>query len=372
MSAVAMSPRMNALPGVPDVESPLFESIFKSKNVSPETLEVARNLRENGFAVIDFPEPDFDSLAGTIIQTLDSRYDWDAWRNGRVANLRVQDAWETVPEVKQMACNANIVKLLSDLYGRQAFPFQTLNFPVGTQQHFHTDSVHFSCCPERFMAGVWVALEDIDADNGPLIYYPGSHKLPIFTNEHIGRNPYTQGPNPYNNYPLYEKAWEAIVDGLQLKPLYFHANKGQALIWSANLLHGGAAQRDMKRTRYSQVTHYYFERCCYYTPLESVPFLGMIHYRNIRDVTTGEPVANQVNGVQVPKSEDSSSGLTQQVRRWLRPAKNSRKESKAAAAMPPGFDPDAYLKANPDVAAAGRDPLKHWLEFGQREGRPIR
>lgn len=222
------------------------------------------------------------------------------------------------------------------------------------------------------MAGVWVALEDIDADNGPLIYYPGSHKLPIFTNEHIGRNPYTQGPNPYNNYPLYEKAWEAIVDGLQLKPLYFHANKGQALIWSANLLHGGAAQRDMKRTRYSQVTHYYFERCCYYTPLESVPFLGMIHYRNIRDVTTGEPVANQVNGVQVPKSEDSSAGLTQQVRRWLRPTKNSRKESKAAAAMPPGFDPDAYLKANPDVAAAGRDPLKHWLEFGQREGRPIR
>jgi len=33
------------------------------------------------------------------------------------------------------------------------------------------------------MCGVWLALEDIDADNGPLIYYPGSHRGPHFGNE---------------------------------------------------------------------------------------------------------------------------------------------------------------------------------------------
>ena len=32
--------------------------------------------------------------------------------------------------------------------------------------------------PEGFMCGVWVALEDMDMDNGPLVYYPGSHQLP--------------------------------------------------------------------------------------------------------------------------------------------------------------------------------------------------
>ncbi|CAN7431630.1 phytanoyl-CoA dioxygenase family protein [Paraburkholderia hospita] len=36
------------------------------------------------------------------------------------------------------------------------------------------------------MCGVWTALEDIDEECGPLIYYPGSHKWPIYTNEHIG------------------------------------------------------------------------------------------------------------------------------------------------------------------------------------------
>ena len=61
----------------------------------------------------------------------------------------------------------------------------------------------------------------------------------------------------------------------------FHAKKGQALIWAANLLHGGAAQTNLKRTRYSQVTHYYFDNCCYYTPMSSVPFLGPIWFRDI-------------------------------------------------------------------------------------------
>jgi hypothetical protein len=345
------------LPGVPDVESPLFEKIFAEKNVSAQTMEIARALRRDGFAVLDFPDPDFNKLAATIITTLDRRYDWNGWRAGTVPNLRVQDAWDKVPEVKRIACNPTMLRLLSDLYGRQAFPFQTLNFPVGTQQHYHSDSVHFSSCPERFMAGVWVALEDIDAANGPLIYYPGSHKLPVFTNEHIGINPDTQSEHPNRHYAVYERTWEALVDALDLKPLQFHAKKGQALIWAANLLHGGAAQTDLKRTRYSQVTHYYFENCCYYTPMTSVPFLGPILYREIVDVSTGQPVPNMLNWVPVPSAQVQHA----------KPAKHAVRPK-----LPRDFDGAAYLRANPDVAKAQADPAHHWLEFGYREGRPLR
>ncbi|HZS53123.1 MAG TPA: phytanoyl-CoA dioxygenase family protein [Bryobacteraceae bacterium] len=345
------------LPGVPDVESPLFEKIFAEKNVSPETLEIARTLRRDGFVVLDFPDPDFNQIAEKIIKTLDRQYDWEGWRKGTAPNLRVQDAWDKVPEVKRIACNPTILRLLSDLYGRRAFPFQTLNFPVGTQQHFHTDSVHFSSCPERFMAGVWVALEDIDSENGPLIYYPGSHALPVFTNEHIGINPDTQASDPYGHYGIYIKTWEALVDALQLKPLQFHAKKGQALIWAANLLHGGAAQTDLKRTRYSQVTHYYFDNCSYYTPMSSVPFLGPILFRNIVDISTGKPAPNMINTVPVAKSQlEHATPRNYSIRPKL----------------PPDFDAAAYLKANPDVAAAKADPAAHWINFGYHEGRPMR
>ena len=38
--------------------------------------------------------------------------------------------------------------------------------------------------------------------------------------------------------------------------------------------------------------------------------------------------------------------------------------------LPDGFDPDIYLKLNPDVAAAELDPAMHYLRHGRRERRP--
>ncbi|MFZ2208446.1 MAG: hypothetical protein WAV22_07245 [Porticoccaceae bacterium] len=38
--------------------------------------------------------------------------------------------------------------------------------------------------------------------------------------------------------------------------------------------------------------------------------------------------------------------------------------------LPGGFDPDVYLRLNPDVAAAGLDPKMHYLRHGRREKRP--
>jgi hypothetical protein len=40
--------------------------------------------------------------------------------------------------------------------------------------------------------------------------------------------------------------------------------------------------------------------------------------------------------------------------------------------LPPGFDPQLYLAANPDVAEAGLDPAQHFLRFGRLEARPLR
>ena len=37
----------------------------------------------------------------------------------------------------------------------------------------------------------------------------------------------------------------------------------------------------------------------------------------------------------------------------------------------PVFDTSAYLAANPDIAAAGLDPLDHYLRFGVYEGRSL-
>jgi ectoine hydroxylase-related dioxygenase (phytanoyl-CoA dioxygenase family) len=123
-------------------------------------LKLATDLHYRGFGIIDFPDPEFAERAARIQRDMHSRYDWD-----RGVDLRVQDAWEFNEDVRAIAASKGVIDLLSDLYGRRAFPFQTLNFPTGTEQPCHSDSIHFSSIPERFMCGVWVALEDIHLDS---------------------------------------------------------------------------------------------------------------------------------------------------------------------------------------------------------------
>jgi ectoine hydroxylase-related dioxygenase (phytanoyl-CoA dioxygenase family) len=107
------------------------------------------------------------------------------------------------------------------------------------------------------MVDAWVAFEDVDENNGPLRYYKGSHKLPVFDMSEMGLHG-SDASAPYEFYGQYEDHVERLVGALDLKPEYAYLKKGDGSIWAANLLHGGSKIKDPSRTRYSQVTHYYF------------------------------------------------------------------------------------------------------------------
>jgi hypothetical protein len=285
------------LPGVPLVESPLFPSDALAADLSSFERSIARQLHSTGFACLDFPDPELDARIERIRDCLGRSFDLGQWRDHVWAGgggLRIQDAWKINADVRAIATNEAIVDLLTRIYGRRAFPFQTLNFPVGTQQKVHSDSVHFSSVPERFLCGVWLALEDIDPRAGPLVYYPGSHKWPILTNEMLARR---VGWAPeMEAQGAFEATWEALIAASGIEPVSFLPRKGQALIWAANLLHGGSAQTDPGLTRWSQVTHYYFEGCAYYTPAFSDAALGNLALRQVVDVSSGRRVRNRYLG----------------------------------------------------------------------------
>ena len=176
---------------------------------------------------------------------------------------RVFNGWKRSRAIRSIALAPRVLRALRQLYDRRPLPFQTLNFPIGTEQKVHSDVIHFHSDPPSYMCGVWVALEDIDRQNGPLVYYPGSHRLPVVLMEDVAP---AWGPD---QYPKYEAHIEKLVARLGLEPRYAVLKKGQALIWASNLLHGGSVHRDKGRTRHSQVTHYYFEGCQHYSPLSS-------------------------------------------------------------------------------------------------------
>lgn len=271
----------NIFPGLPLIESPLFPALKAKWGLSAEEERIATDLHEKGYAIFDFPDVDLDGRIDRIQQHLGPRYGInfaDPHSDKTAGERRVQDAWQFDEDVRAIAANQAIIDLLSKLYGRRAFPFQTLNFPVGTQQDAHSDSVHFSSLPERFMCGVWLAMEDIGPDAGPLFYYPGSHQWPIMTNALIGRRGY--GSDLASAQDPYGPAWRALCEAHGVQEEVFLARKGQALIWCANLLHGGSHQNNPTLTRWSQVTHYYFDNCIYYTPAFSDEVVGKLDLRN--------------------------------------------------------------------------------------------
>jgi len=155
-------------------------------------------------------------------------------QDGHYHGMRIQDAWKFNNAVKQLARYPQVLRTLEALYQKKPLPFQTLNFPVGTQQRGHSDAAHFNCWPnDGSMCGVWVALQDITEDNGPLIYYPGSHQWPELYPVNFGITP---GPEEKNKFA---KKFDTFVRSLGIKPQRALLKKGQAVIWAANLIHGG-------------------------------------------------------------------------------------------------------------------------------------
>jgi hypothetical protein len=359
------------LPGVPLVESMLLPDVLDQMGLTNAERSIAMDLHTKGFAVFDFPDDEIEARVARIKADLAPSFDFGDWREHDWAanvSLRVQDAWRDHADVRAIAANQQVMDLLSKLYGRRAFPFQTLNFPVGTQQHFHSDSIHFSSVPERFMCGVWLAMEDIHPDAGPLVYYPGSHRWPILQNEMIGK--VAGRDRGFLAQEPYEAAWAALIKARGVQPELFTPKKGQALIWAANLLHGGSRQADPQLTRWSQVTHYYFDDCVYYTPAFSDPLAGNLDMRDIVDISTGKRAPNLYVGRPMESEVRARMrGLKQDLKRLV-PADSPLRRRRGKT--PDGFNAARYLALNPDVAEAGQNAKRHYIEHGRREGRPYR
>lgn len=228
------------------------------------------------------------------------------------------------------------------------------------------------------MCGVWLAFEDVDDENGPLFYYPGSHRWPSYQNEHLGVS-YVDIRRGFPEYRRYVALWDALVEKQGLKREVFRPKKGQALIWTSNLLHGGSVQVNHDRTRWSQVTHYFFEGCAYTTPVANDAIQGKITFRDITDIRSGDLVPNVVSGASVRgsfreaiKAEFDCIQNMPATKMEVIQIKIAKSRFQHDLTLPPGFDPIAYVKANPDLIEAQVDPFEHYLAYGQTERRRLR
>jgi ectoine hydroxylase-related dioxygenase (phytanoyl-CoA dioxygenase family) len=280
---------------LPWTESPFFERELAESGLSEEDKAFVKSFADNGYVVFDpMLEPALiDELNRNMAPRFDSIVGDDK---------RLQDVWTEEETVKKVAVSEVVREKLRLLYQREPIPFQTLSFTVGTQQATHSDMVHFNSIPQRFMCGVWVALEDITPDNGPLHYYPGSHKLPFYDMIDMGvkASDNIETKKAFMTYAInYTNFIQDMINALGLKKQTLTIRKGQAMIWSANLLHGGEPINTPGATRKSQVTHFYFEDCIYYVPRLSDIAINKLYLNNLVNIRTGEKVVNTYFGEEV-------------------------------------------------------------------------
>jgi ectoine hydroxylase len=158
--------------------------------------------------------------------------------------------------IKSIANDPQLKKILSFILDKDIVAFQTINFLHGSQQRAHSDSIHMTTYPLGYLVAAWIALEDVTHENGPLFYFPGSHKLPYLLNNDFneGATFLTLGKKDYVDY---EDVLEELVAQKGYEQKEFLARKGDVLIWHANLVHGGAPILNKESTRKSMVVHYY-------------------------------------------------------------------------------------------------------------------
>ena len=176
-------------------------------------------------------------------------------RVDRAPGYRIHDLHSHLQAARDLYLNSQVFELAQLILGRRAVAIQSLFFEYGSEQMLHRDCVVVPTGAPGHLLAAWIALEDIEPDAGPLVYVPGSHRLPLFR---FKSGSYRLDPTNVTEAEIqqgfeFEEA-QCANNGLVRKP--FLAKKGQVLYWHAALRHGGEPVRNPALTRRSFVIHY--------------------------------------------------------------------------------------------------------------------
>ena len=237
------------------------------------TKEQKNNWDKNGYLVLPgfFDESRIDQINNLIDEIWENRkfddnplvidaylkprgkrmYMRDVPDDARLQPYKLNDLFLESSLVQEIVLDLHLSQLLRELLEGSPLVCNSLTFEYGSQQPCHFDTFFMPPPVENKLIASWIALDDVNSENGPLIYYPGSHKIPpyIFEDGTLVRTD--------KERPLCEKYIYDEIEKRKLKRGEFHAKKGDVLIWHAQLFHGGEAIKNNKLTRKSFVTHYF-------------------------------------------------------------------------------------------------------------------
>src|SRR5262245_11803096 len=242
---------------------PDAREVALSRLCPPGVRPIANEFLEKGFAVI--PGGASDALCDHLVERFRT---FERVHADKLAPFRLADGhWPrlvnihlSMPELFDLFSQTTLAMGLQDfLLGTETCLYTSLFYERGSTQPLHRDTPYFCTRPEYRYFGMWVALEDVDEDNGPLMVMEGGHLLPELDRAAIAREVLGEGAAiPPDSMPLFDTYQKRVADqghAVGLKVYNVPVRKGSTIIWHPQLPHGGAPIRDVKRTRFSFVMH---------------------------------------------------------------------------------------------------------------------
>ncbi len=147
--------------------------------------------------------------------------------------------------------------LLRVLMGEEPVAAQSMFYfkPPGARgQDLHQDNYYLRVAPKTCVAA-WVAIDDVDQQNGGMVLVPGSHKLPILC------------PSPADKTLFFTDHHLDVPEGMEAIPADMKA--GDVLFFNGSVIHGSYPNQSQDRFRRAFI--------CHYVPKESVELSQFYH-----------------------------------------------------------------------------------------------
>jgi phytanoyl-CoA hydroxylase len=172
----------------------------------------------------------------------------------RPVGYRLPDLHGFSQNALDLYLHPELFRLIELIFDQPAIAFQSLYFEYGSMQALHRDPMYVVTKPIAHLAAVWIALEDITPESGPLMYLPGSHRMPWF--EFEANSVQLSGKVPQDKRDEYRDwNWERVRE-LGHLPRRFTCKRGDVFVWHGALQHGGDKIANPELTRKSFVVHY--------------------------------------------------------------------------------------------------------------------
>ena len=255
----------------------------------------------DGFAALEgfFAPEQIDRATSAVVRLLEERPNevvadslhtgrrtfWAQASNPQTKYFRFNDLYLKSDEVRGLALYPELTSILGDLLGEPAVLCNSINFEKCGAQQKHIDSLYMTPRTPQALVAAWIALEDTHPDAGPLVYVPGSHRIPLYTfNDGTHHATREEGADWYDYIDV-----QIRLRGL--KERTFLAKKGDVFLWHSDLVHGGRPIADHRRTRGSLVCHYFTESDCMERGADIVPLNGGYWMRRLAQPVTADPSA---------------------------------------------------------------------------------